>query len=427
MGAGDARIDCRSGTIQGRFGNIRLPSPKSFVATRLRERLVRRLVQRGTISSGPAAAAMARVPRHVFIPEVSIRTAYEDRVVLTKERGGQVLSTLSQPSAVGRMLEDLKVGPGMRVLEIGAGTGYNAALLAELTGDPSLVTTVEIDGGMVGRARHALKVAGYESVNVIHSDGLSFESDTPFDRIELSVEAPFIAPGWVRSLRDGGLMLLPLQLKGIRYFTPALRKYPDRLQAESDSGCSFMTMRGPADDIETVFRLPGCDQTEFTWESPGEFPGETLRSVFNASPRSHPDINVSVSAIAYVALGHDSTFSMTDRGASETQQLGVYDRASSSVCLLKGNADGSSVRIQSLGGDGAYASVLSLLAEWAHQGNPAPGHRQMLAYPVSQTPGPPPGWQLVSKPHYNLLVGPGGVPAGRDQAESGRPGNFTRT
>ncbi len=398
---------------------MRLPSPRSFVAMRLRERLTGRLILRGTITSSRLAAAMARVPRHVFVPEVSIRAAYDDRVVLTKERDGQVLSTLSQPSAVGRMLEDLKVEPGMRVLEIGAGTGYNAALLAELTGDPTLVTAVEIDPDMVDRARQSLAVAGYRGVTVVCADGLAYQSDTQFDRIGLSVEAPFIAPGWVRSLREGSLILLPLRLKGIRYFTPAFRKYSDRLQAESDSSCSFMAMRDPSSPVETSFRVPGLEQVDFTWDSPGEFPAEALRSAFEATPCTNPDVNASYSAIGYVALGHDATFTMTDRIANGNRQLGIYDRDSGSVCLLRGIADGSSIRIQSFGGDDAYTRVLRLLAEWDRRGKPLLGDRQILAYPSGQTPAPSPGWRVIRKPYYNILVGPAGVPAGIDQPEVG--------
>ena len=397
---------------------MRLPSPKSFVATKLRERLVRQMILRGTISPGRVAAAMARVPRHVFVTEVSIRAAYEDRVVLTKEHKGNVLSTLSQPSAVGRMLEDLKVEPGMRVLEIGAGTGYNAALLAELTGDPSLVTAVEIDAAMVHRARESLEVAGYHGVTVVSADGLRYESEIAFDRIELSVEAPFIAPGWVRSLSEGGLLLLPLRLKGIRYLTPALRKYSDRLKAESDSGCSFMAMRSPYRSTDTTFRVPGLDRVRFTWESPGDFPGEALRTAFDAAPQTHPDVNASYSGIGYVALGHDATFTMTDQQACEIPRLGVLDRDSGSVCLLRGIADGTLIRVQSLRGEGAYTSALSLLAEWEHRGKPPPGDRQQLAYPAGQTPKPSPGWRLVPKPHYNFLVGPGRVPVGPDQTDT---------
>ena len=398
---------------------MRIPSPMGLIARKLRERLVGRLVVRGTITSKRLIAAMEQVPRHIFVPEVSIRAAYDDRVVLTRERDGQVLSTLSQPSAVGRMLENLKVEPGMRVLEIGAGTGYNAALLAELTGDPTLVTAVEIDPGMVDRARKSLEVAGYGGVTVVHADGFGFESNTQFHRIELSVEAPFIAPGWVRSLRAGGLILLPLRLKGIRYFTPAFRKHPDRLQAESDSGCSFMAMRGPSGPVETSFHVPELDEVEFTWESPGEFPGDALRSALAATPRTHPDANATYSAIGYVVLGHDATFTMTDRGDCGVQQLGVYDRGSGSVCLLRGIADGTGIRIQSFGGDGAYNAALSLLDEWHHRGKPLLGDRQILGYPVGQTPAPSPGWHLVRKPHYNLLVGPAGVPAGSDQPDLG--------
>ena len=285
---------------------MRLHSPKNFLAAKLRNQLIAQLVQRGTLSSDSTIAAMQKVPRHIFVPDIPIQAAYEDRVVVTREHQGEVTSTLSQPSAVGRMLEDLQVSPGMRVLEIGTGTGYNAALLAELTGDPTLVTTVEIDRHMADRAEQSLAVAGYQGIEVLCADGLAFASNIPFDRIEVSVEAPFIAPGWVRSLRDQGLLLLPLSLKGQRYFTPALRKYSSCLRAESDSGCSFLEMRRDCDGGETTFQLPGLEQFGFIWESPGDFPEQAIVRALNSKRTTHPDLIVPICAKAHIVLGHDA-------------------------------------------------------------------------------------------------------------------------
>ena len=390
---------------------MRIPSPRSFVAARLRERLVRDLLNRGPVVSRPVAAAMARVPRHVFVPEVSIRTAYEDRVVLTRERDGKTLSTLSQPSAVGRMLEDLRVLPGMRVLEIGAGTGYNAALLAELIGDPNLVTTVDIDGGLVERARRSLAAAGYPGVEVVHADGLTYEPDHPMDRIELSVEAPFIAPEWFRGLRDGGLILLPLRLRGIRYFTPAMRKHGDHLRAESDSGCAFMSMRGPAIPEGPALRVPGVDDAEFGWEGRGEFPSAGLRAAFRAGPQVHPEAVVPHPGLAYVALADDNVFTMTPRGQTDAREIGFYDSASRSACLISGSTHAEELGVRSVGGDGAFASFVTRLGEWDRLGRPSPGSRELLAYPAARTPSPDPGWHVVHRTHFNFLIGPGPAPA----------------
>ena len=385
---------------------MRFHSPKNFLAAKLRNQLIAQVVQRGTLSSDSTIAAMHKVPRHIFVPDVPIQTAYEDRVVVTREQQGEVTSTLSQPSAVGRMLEDLQVSPGMRVLEIGTGTGYNAALLAELTGDPTLVTTVEIDRHMVDRAEQSLDVAGYHGIEVLCADGLTFTGSILFDRIEVSVEAPFIAPGWVKSLRDQGLLLLPLSLKGQRYFTPALRKYSNYLRAESDSGCSFLAMFRDCDSGDTTFRVPGLEQLRFIWESPGEFPEQAIVRALNSRRMSHPDLIVPVYAKAHIVLGHDATFTISSTLDSTLEMIGLYDRNSNSVCLLTGTATKERMSVQSLNGTDAYTQVLSLLAAWRKLDSSRKGDRQILAFPADDTPSPDSDWQVISKPYYNLLVGP---------------------
>ena len=88
-----------------------------------------------------------------FVPEASVEHSYQDTVVPVKYADDELLSTLSQPSAIVVMLEQLQVGEGMRVLEIGTGTGYNAALLAELVGPSGRVTTMDIDDDLTRRAR----------------------------------------------------------------------------------------------------------------------------------------------------------------------------------------------------------------------------------------------------------------------------------
>src|SRR5207245_8733647 len=101
----------------------------------LRAALVETLRSKGCLRSPAIADAFATVPRHLFVPEVSVGEAYRDRWIATKRLAdGEVVSSSSQPEIMAVMLEQLDVRPGQRVLEIGAGTGYNAALLAHLVG-----------------------------------------------------------------------------------------------------------------------------------------------------------------------------------------------------------------------------------------------------------------------------------------------------
>ncbi len=140
----------------------------------LRARLVERLrVADGgsVLRSDDVARAMGVVPRHLFLPGVPLEQAYADIAVPTHFAEGVPTSSASQPAIVALMLQQLQPFPGMRVLEIGAGTGYNAALLAELAGPTGHITTVDIDGEVAAEARAHLDAAGYQSVEVITADG----------------------------------------------------------------------------------------------------------------------------------------------------------------------------------------------------------------------------------------------------------------
>ncbi|SNR97623.1 rRNA adenine N-6-methyltransferase family protein [Actinomadura mexicana] len=124
------------------------------------------------------------------------------------ERGVWPTSSSSAPRVMAMMLDALDLRPGMRVLEIGTGTGYNAALLAELTGAEN-VTTVEVDASLADHARRALKRAGYPVI-VITDDGMLGHPDhAPYDRIMATAAVREVPYAWVQQVRPGGLILVP--------------------------------------------------------------------------------------------------------------------------------------------------------------------------------------------------------------------------
>jgi protein-L-isoaspartate(D-aspartate) O-methyltransferase len=138
----------------------------------LRNVLIDRLRDQGTVRTARVEAAMRAIPRHLFVPAVSVKDAYTDDPVYTKHDGaGASISAASQPSIVAMMLEQLQVEPGHRVIEIGAGTGYNAGLLAYLAGDDGHVTTIDVDDDIVEGARTGLAAAGIWNVRVVLGDG----------------------------------------------------------------------------------------------------------------------------------------------------------------------------------------------------------------------------------------------------------------
>jgi protein-L-isoaspartate(D-aspartate) O-methyltransferase len=215
----------------------------------------------GAVSLSPAVErALLAVPRHLFVPGVPLRDAYADIAIPTHWEDGVPVSSASQPAIVALMLEQLRVEPGMRVLEVGAGTGYNAALLAELAGPHGRVVTLDIDAEIVAEARAHLDAAGYTGVRAIAADGAAgWPAEAPYDRIILTASASDLTPAWLDQLAEGGLLVLPLWLAGAE-MSVALRKEGDTLRSESLIPCGFMRLRGAEAGDERRASLPGGRQ-----------------------------------------------------------------------------------------------------------------------------------------------------------------------
>lgn len=147
--------------------------------------------------------AMGRVPRHEFVPENNRRYSYQDNP-LTIGYG----QTISQPYIVAEMTHQLQLTPTSKVLEIGTGSGYQAAVLAELT---SNVYSIEIIEPLMNRARKTLENNDYQSIRLRHGDGYyGWPEAAPFDGIIVTCAAGHIPPPLVEQLAVGGRMLIPV-------------------------------------------------------------------------------------------------------------------------------------------------------------------------------------------------------------------------
>lgn len=211
----------------------------------LRATMVDTIRAAGHARRTPVEQVMRSVPRHRFVPEAAIEDAYADIAVITKQAGdGTALSCASVPTIVAMMLDQLDVQSGQRILEIGAGTGYNAALLSELAGPDSRVTTVDIDPDVTAQARASLDANGYTDVVVITGDGaLGSEEHAPYDRIIFTVGAWDITPAIWQQLAPGGRLVLPLRWRGQTRSVPFVRD-GERLVADSTELCGFVPMVG---------------------------------------------------------------------------------------------------------------------------------------------------------------------------------------
>jgi protein-L-isoaspartate(D-aspartate) O-methyltransferase len=167
-----------------------------------RERMVA-LIERYGVRDAATLRAMRSVPRHEFVPQEHRRRAYGDHPLPIGY--GQ---TISQPYIVAYMTEVLQLRPGMRVLEVGTGSGYQAAVLAALDVE---VYTMEIYGALAASARSRLERLGYGNATVRHADGhYGWPDVAPFDAVIVTAAAGYIPPALVEQLQPGGRMVIPV-------------------------------------------------------------------------------------------------------------------------------------------------------------------------------------------------------------------------
>ncbi len=208
--------------------------PENFEAER--HRMVEVDLRGRDIVDPHILAAMLKVPRHEFVAGSYKEMAYADFPLPIGNN-----QTISQPYIVALMTQTARLQPGDRVLEIGTGSGYQAAVLSEMVKE---VYTIEIIEGLANDARSALERLGYGNVKVKHGDGYKgWKEFAPFDAILLTASTPEIPQPLVDQLKEGGSMVLPLE--GMRFQDLVrITKVKGRLKREEITGVRFVPMTG---------------------------------------------------------------------------------------------------------------------------------------------------------------------------------------
>ncbi len=209
----------------------------SFVAAR--KRMVERDLKGRDINDPKVLEVMGRVPRQLFVDKSLQGQAYDDHPLTIGE--GQ---TISQPYIVALMTQILKIKLGEKVLEVGTGSGYQAAVLAEFT---DRVYTVEIQPKLAKMAAERLKQLGYEKVHVKSGDGFfGWEEYAPFDAIMVTCAASQIPDRLIQQLMDGGRLVIPLGGKTYYQTLTLLTKKQGKTEIQEFGGVAFVPMTGEA-------------------------------------------------------------------------------------------------------------------------------------------------------------------------------------
>ena len=390
--------------------------------------------------AGPTViAAFLAVPRHVFLPQIEAAQAYKDTAIMTKsDARGLGVSSSTQPAMMAIMIEQLGLASGQRVLEIGTGTGYNAAIMATIIGDARSVVTIDIEPDVVDQARANLAAAGFADVRVFCGDGADgVPSLASYDRIIVTAGAWDLAPQWLAQLDAGGRIVLPLSVRGIQ-LSVAFERIGNHWVSRSICRCRFIRMTGTSAGPEPVLPLgpaPGLHAQV----ADGPAPEADLLYGALSGPAAAVAAGLRVGGIGKLA-DLDLWLALTEQGltrinmigrpegrADEAQQriagllpLGGFVRHGASgsmeVAALTVASGGRSemtehsdieVTITGYGTNGAaFATYLAeRAAVWDGLGRPSVGTLKLRAYPAGTRPEIIEGDITIDRPNDVLVAG----------------------
>jgi protein-L-isoaspartate(D-aspartate) O-methyltransferase len=392
----------------------------------LRGELVEALRTAGHLRDDGVAAAFASVPRELFLADHverhGLADAYRDAAIVTRTdpATGEPLSSSSQPAIMARMLEMLGVREGDRVLEVGAGTGYNAALLAQLVGERGAVTSVELDADTAVAARRALVSAGVPARVEVGDGAGGWPSAAPVDAVIVTASTPVLPQAWFDQLRPGGRLVVPLRVSAVVGWPQAVvafRKARRGFEQVAITAGGFMPLRdggtrpprGRAAHL-TVRDVAGgeggpamVDMTGPALAGLDAVARQRLVVTLLGFGRHRPlplGGGSAMGLLAYVtlALPEERLVEVTRRGtraAAVNTALGVVDAVDGGVAVLASGPGGRApLRLDAYGAPGAEGAVLSAVERWTLAGRPAIDD---ATFTVRYGPERPDGWRTLRR------------------------------
>ncbi|MDP9796423.1 protein-L-isoaspartate(D-aspartate) O-methyltransferase [Catenuloplanes nepalensis] len=346
----------------------------------------------GVLTDPALARAFRAVPREIFVAAGFrgpggwtrpgdpgfLDAVYRDTVLVTKVNGGVPVSSSSQPSLMARMLASLDVMPGHRVLEIGAGTGYNAALLAALGAD---VTSIDVQEDVAAAAAAALARAGVTGARVRRADGWDGAPDlAPFDRIIVTAGISGLAAPWLEQLAPDGVVVAPIEHGGLQPVM-VVRRAPGGPRARVVCAAGFMVAAG-------ALSARPEDPAPVRPPLPPELPA-VPSAALDLDVRGYRDLWFSaaardrrVASVPALLAEHLDGFALAERG-------------SLAVMLQDGR-----IRPHGPAGERLAHDLAALVAEWRAAGSPP-----LTAWSATLTPGGDPARPIWVPAEFAVAAG----------------------
>lgn len=357
--------------------------------------LVEAMKAKGLLADPLLESAFLSVPRHVFLPEIPPDEVYIDRAITTKrESSGLVLSSSSQPTMMALMLRQLALKPGMNVLEIGTGTGYNAAIMQHMVGSTGRVTTVEIDADIARKASDHLQNALAGVITVVNDDGAQgYAPRATYDRIICTAAVWDLPANWVRQLKPNGIIVTPIQVAGAQVCAAFHMEPSGTLYSQQNLPCWFVEMRGLSAGSDLTRRVGSAGLTITSIDI------DRLDSVALASLLSddHDLQRVSLNVddgdsriwfdfVPYAILNVPKGYTLAMYAIQANQQAygmegeGFALFTPGSACFVPYDEAGQT---HCFGGIDAFMALEGLLADWQAMGFPSVRQLRLRLYPKS--------------------------------------------
>ncbi|MEO8397379.1 MAG: methyltransferase domain-containing protein, partial [Chloroflexota bacterium] len=360
----------------------------------------------------PLEAAFRAIPRAAFLPDLAPEKAYQDDALPIKfDEDGSVLSSSSQPSMMAIMLRQLQLKPGQNVLEIGTGSGYNAALLQQLVGDEGRVTSVEIDAPLADLASANLQRVAMGRVQVVKGDGANgYAPRANYDRIMATAGIWDVPAAWVRQLMPGGVIVAPLWMEGFEV-SAALTLQPDGSFSSTDNRlCGFIPLRGQAAGPTSMTRIG----TTGLYFSPGSRIDSHALHLLLSDDASDQYLGSSLSGTEYwngflpyflVHLPETFTLARFYVNGDAAPVCGISGTgfaliAPGSACFVSMN--GRAVR--SFGGADAFIEVDNAIYAWERAGKPSQNRLRLRLIPKQNDSFVVPRGKVYTRRDHYLLA-----------------------